>query len=168
MTQNFIDAHPYRGAFVGYRLARLVDLIAAQGNDLLAADGVSIRSTACSTLLLMSEVQQLTIADISKRLEQPHQLVDQRVKSLIKQGFIERRTDPSDARRKILVLTDSGQSEALALRSSLQRAARAMEQLSDELGFDLQRCADLAQDQLRTRPLAARAEAVQSITEGKQ
>lgn len=153
---SFVDTHPLRAAFVGNRLMRLVDQIIAQGDDLIATAGLSFRASACSTVLLLSESPGQTIADIGRRLEQPHQLVAQRVGVLIKLGLVVRTADSSDARRKILTLTAMGQSQAAILMRVLKDSAAAFNQLEQQLGFDIVACADRVRAALNEEPLAER------------
>lgn len=154
--QNFVDAHRLRAAFIGNRLQRLVDLISEQGDQLLQQERLGFRAAACSTLLLLNEGTGMTIADVARRLSQPHQLVAQRTQALIKRGLLERVDDPDDARRKILSLTQTGRSQTQRLLRILDQSAQAFNQLQAELGLDIFALADQLQGALKQRPLSAR------------
>jgi len=47
--------------------------------------------------------------DISEITEQPSNTVSRAVTSLLKKGFIDRQTDPNDARKSMLAMTDEGE-----------------------------------------------------------
>jgi DNA-binding MarR family transcriptional regulator len=134
---HFIDCHPLRGAFVANTLERLAGLIMAQGDALLRDAGLDFPSRAASTLLLLSERARVSAADLAKALEQPHQLVTQRVDLLIELGIVSRAGDPGDARRRILVLTAKGKRQFKALQAQLALADAAFAELSSEIGCDL-------------------------------
>ena len=132
-----IDSHPRRGAFLANQLHRLVDLISKQGDDLLMDAGLSVPSRAVSSLMLIGEQGQISAADIAKEFMQPHQLVTQRIDTLIMLGLVARIDDPSDGRRKILELTRKGKKELRLLETCLQDAERAFLDLYKEIECDL-------------------------------
>ena len=155
-TAAFVDMHATRDAFLGNRLARLVDQIADEGEALFRERGLSFRSTSASTVLLMSERKDLSIADIARELRQPHQLASQRVEALMGLGLAASRPDPSDRRRKVLRLTRKGAREAAILRTCLDDAAAAFRALFDEIGVDVPAVMDKVSDALRRASLSER------------
>ncbi len=158
--QPFIDAHALRHAFVGNALARLVDMIAEQGDALLNVAGLNIPSRAASTMLLIEERGDLSIADITRELHQPHQLVAQRIDLLAEEGLVVRVSDPSDGRRKILRLSSKGKKEAAIMKERLQGAAIAFDGIFDEIGVNLSEAAEAASVALERANLTERINAV--------
>lgn len=156
--QTFIDTHQYSESFLGFRLLRLVDLIVTQGDELFKAQGLSFPTRAASTVLLISESESLSTADIARQLQQPHQVATQRVEMLIDLGLIKRTADPKDGRRKKLVLTKRGQDECVVLRKSLAQAKSVFEGLYDEIGTDLSAASQWAIDALSQKTLPDRFE----------
>jgi DNA-binding MarR family transcriptional regulator len=154
---SFVDRHSEREAFLGNRLQRLVELIVEQGEALLCERGLSIRSTAASTLLLLAEKSDLSAADIARELQQPHQLVTQRVDALIDIGLVERRSDPRDGRRSVLAMTRKGRNEADILRVCLRDADQAFAAIFEEIGVNVSESADALAGALRRESLSARA-----------
>ena len=134
---RFLDSHPLRGAFVANTLERLASQIMEQGNALLRDAGLDFPSRAASTVLLLGEQARISAADLAKALDQPHQLVTQRVDLLIELGIVSRAGDPGDARRRILVLTSKGKRQFKALKARLTLAEAAFAALSAEIGCDL-------------------------------
>lgn len=133
----YVDSHPRHGAFLANQLHRLVDLIAKQGDELLMAAGLSLPSRAVSSVMLIGEHGQISAADIARELEQPHQLVTQRIDNLIELGFVGRVDDPRDGRRKILKLTRKGKKEWRLLDACLRDAEQVFLDLHQEIECDL-------------------------------
>jgi DNA-binding MarR family transcriptional regulator len=133
----YVDSHPRHGAFLANQLRRLVDMIAEQGDNLLMGAGLSLPSRAVSSVLLIGERGQISAADIAKELQQPHQLVTQRIEILIELGLLNRIDDPSDGRRKILELTRKGKRELRLLETCLRDAERVFLSLYQEIECDL-------------------------------
>ncbi len=156
--KTYLDAHELREAFFGNRLSRLVDLIVEQGEDLFRNRGLSLPSTSASTVLYLSEHGNVSAADVARDLKQPHQLATQRVQALLELGLVKRSKDPNDARRNVLVLTESGKREARKLKECLADAARAYEQLSDEIGIDVSQFVLSLSQALADEPLQARVD----------
>ena len=137
MEKSFVDGAEWQDAFLGNQLARLVDLIADQGDALLREAGLSFPSRDASTILLISEKLAVSTADIARELQKPHQLATQRVEALMALGLIARRSDPNDARRKLLVLTARGKKEAVVLKATLKEATYALRDLHKEIELNL-------------------------------
>jgi len=155
----FPDDHPLSEAFLANRLERLSELIAVQGQGLLAAAGLEMPSRAVSLVLLVGERGGLSAADAAAALGLPHQLVTQRAELLIGLGLVERSDDPSDGRRKILKLSAGGLAQHAKLRALLADAARAFEALFDEIGCDLSAVSATARAALERVPLQDRIRA---------
>jgi DNA-binding MarR family transcriptional regulator len=136
-NHSFVDKHETHDAFLGNVLVRLMDVIEEQGNELYRDVGLSFPPRASSTILLISERDGVTTADIARELHQPHQLATQRVEALIKLGLLKRKVDPEDARRKKLILTRKGKKEASLLRVTLLEAKNMFEALYKEIEVNL-------------------------------
>jgi DNA-binding MarR family transcriptional regulator len=134
---SYIDSHPRRGVFLANQLHRLVEMIVEQGDDLLIGAGLSLPSRAVSSVLLIGERGPISVADIAKELEQPHQLVTQRIEMLIELGLLNRIDDPTDGRRKILELTRKGKKELRSLETCLRDTERVFLGLYQEIECDL-------------------------------
>ncbi|MEM7278268.1 MAG: MarR family transcriptional regulator [Pseudomonadota bacterium] len=153
---SYVDSHPRQGAFLGHLLQRLVDLINTQGDELLAAAGLSLPSRAVSSLLLLGDQGQISAADMAQQLNQPHQLVTQRVDKLMALGLVARFDDPSDGRRKILGLTRKGKKELRMLEGCLHDAERRFQRLYEQIECDLSAITIRAMKALSLNPVADR------------
>lgn len=159
---SYTDTHPLRGAFVANLLGRLVDTIVAQGEDLLQDAGLDFPSRAASSILLIGERGNITAADIASALDQPHQLVTQRIELLIDLKIVKRINDPKDGRRKILVLTDKGTKQFMRLQARLANADRAFEILFKEIECDLPAVVARAMDALGKRSILDRVISIEA------
>lgn len=155
-AMNFRDEHALKGAFVSNKLLRLVDLIADQGDDLLREAGITIPSRAVGCTLFIGDKGQVSLTDVAKALDEPHQLSAQRVESLIQLGLLERRDDPKDRRRKVLRLTKNGKVQYQRLRVRLAEIEQAFTDLYAEIDHDLSAILDRAIDALYRTPLLER------------
>ncbi|UTW54005.1 MarR family transcriptional regulator [Kordiimonas sp. SCSIO 12610] len=164
MQKNtYIDGHPLQAAFVANIWERFVELVVMQGEDILSDVDIEFPSRAVSSILLIGDNEKLTVADIAKTLNQPHQLVTQRIDLLLDLNVVERVPDPVDKRRKIIQLTPKGHEQYKALKARLIEAEAAFLELFDELGCDLSKLAVRAIDLLQNRPLLSRIQS-QSTT----
>lgn len=156
----FTDTHALRGAFVAMPLERLAGLIVEQGEAFLRDGGVTFPARAASTILLLGEHGPMSVADLAKRLDQPHQLVTQRVDLLLGLKLVARSDDPQDARRKLLRLTAKGRTQLSRLNERLAIADEAFAGLFAEIGCPLQDVTLRAIAALERTPIVDRARAL--------
>jgi DNA-binding MarR family transcriptional regulator len=156
----FVDTHALRGAFVAVALERLAGVIMEQGEAFLRDGGVEFPPRAASTILLLGEHGPMSVADLAKRLDQPHQLVTQRVDLLLALRLVDRSDDPHDARRKVLRLTAKGRAQLSRLNERLAVANEAFAGLFGEIGCPLHDVALRAIAALNRSSLVERARAL--------
>lgn len=156
VARNFRDEHALKGAFVSNKLLRLVELIALQGEDLLRDAEITIPSRAVACTLFVGDKGQVSLADIAKALNEPHQLTAQRVEGLIQLGLLERKDDPDDRRRKALSLTRKGKAQHQRLLVRLTEIEQALSDLYAEIKCDLPAVLESAMDALHRTPLLDR------------
>lgn len=134
---TYLDTHPLHEAFLANKLDRLADLIVNQGQEFLNDAGLDIPSRMVSIVLLIENKREITAAEIASALDQPHQLVTQRIQILMDLALIERKADPGDRRRKLLVLTEKGTAQCKILHASLAQAADVFTTLFKEIDCNL-------------------------------
>lgn len=135
--KNYRDAHVLKGAFLSNGLLRLVDLIALQGDDLLGDADIIIPSRAVACTLFIGDTDRVSVADIAKALDEPHQLTTQRTDVLSELGLLKRIDDPDDSRRKLLMLTRKGKDQYRRLIIRLAEIEQAFLGLYAEIECDL-------------------------------
>ncbi len=153
---NYITTHTLRGAFIASQLDNLADMIAEQGELLLQDAELDFPARAVSSVLLIGERRGISTADIANVLNQPHQLVTQRIELLIASGIAERFIDQSDGRRKILRLTSHGEDQFERLQKCLAQASRAFAHLFKETECDLPAITERVTEALNNNSLLER------------
>lgn len=126
-------------AFVAKSVFDLHSLIQSQSEALYIEKDMGFPVWASSTLLFLVSVDDASIMQISQALNLSHQLTSQRVKALLKLGLIEGIQDDNDKRRTLYHLTSKGQEKSKILELYCLDASQAFEDLSNEIGVDIQR-----------------------------
>lgn len=155
-NNNYVNTHSYQKAFVANQLNQLADLISDQGEVILKEAGLEFPARAVSTVLLIGEQGEVSAADIASTLQQPHQLVTQRIDLLVTLGIVERATDPQDGRRKVLKLTPKGQDQFGRLGMFLDKASRVFSALFHEIDCDVPSITRKTRKALEQSPLSER------------
>ncbi len=124
-------------AFLAHYARRLADLINDQGTEVLQQLDLLTPSSSISTMIFLSENQDITGAKLAEALGVSHQMATQRINSLIKLTLIERITSPTDKRAKHIVLTPKGHMEVIKIKPFLQKMTVVFEEFTDDLGFNL-------------------------------
>ena len=158
MQPDFMGAGVLRSAYLGKHAADVSQLCAEQIEGEYQRRGLVIPVYASSTLHYLGEKGPVTAADISNGLETAHQVTTQRVKKLEDLRLIRRARDGDDARRVLLHLTEEGRDQFEKLKACMAAAARAYEDLFEEIGVDLADTLCRAAHALRSRPLEERLE----------
>lgn len=146
------------GAALGARLRRLSAAIDADTGRIYADLGVAFEQRWFGVLNQLVQGGPTTVGDIAAALRITHASVSQARDSLEGAGLLASEPDPSDGRRRRLVLTPQG--EALAAR--LQPLWRTFEAVSEELNAeagDVVAALDRLEAALGQRSLAERVRA---------
>lgn len=112
-------------------------LIEKQAKPVYERMGLIIPVITSSTVVALMEHETLSLLDIARYLEVPHQLASQRVKALLKLNVISAFKDSSDKRKTNYQLTEIGIEQGNILMDYLNQADLVFEELNKELGLDL-------------------------------
>lgn len=123
--------------FLGLQFYRALDLLDREGGALLSHNGLDFPSRLSSTLMALHQNAPLSITELGKFLDMPHQLAAQRVAHLKKLGHIREYPDPGDGRRILLQLSEYGQEQVTKLHDVAQNASAAFQEIFQEIGVDL-------------------------------
>ncbi|HEV7689857.1 MAG TPA: MarR family transcriptional regulator [Hyphomonadaceae bacterium] len=148
-----------RRVFLPALLEKLAALITEQGEEALKHSDIGLHPRTTPTFLQIAKYGPMSAADIAKALNQPHQLVTQRIDLLLEIGVIARADDRADARRKLLKLTPKGKVQLELLIVRLGQAEQIYAQLFDEIGCDLAAAVTDAITALERKPLIERGRA---------
>lgn len=143
-------------AFTAKRVFDLHLLILKQAEDVYVSRGMIFPVAVSSVILFLSTAKRASLTEISKALGQPHQLIAQRVKILVKLALISGVQDPDDKRRTVYEFTEAGLSQRDLLIDYCSEAEVAFGDLSNELGVDLHEVLDKACKALENKSFAVR------------
>jgi MarR family transcriptional repressor of emrRAB len=88
------------------RLKRLTDNILYSTKDFYKAVGVDIEPNWHLIFLLLKKHEELTVTEISERLQMSHPAIVKIVRNMKAKEYVETKTDTSDSRKQLLYLTD--------------------------------------------------------------
>ncbi len=154
--RKFFDSNTTRKAYLGKHCLDLLTLSSDQAAEVYAQRGLAIPLEVSSTLQYLHRQGSLSVADIAKALNLPHQLASQRVEKLAKAKLVRRKADPNDKRRFQLLLTEKGREQAELLEQCMADIARIYEELFQEIGCDLSETLPAATAALQSVPIAER------------
>lgn len=120
------------------------------------SSGLIIPVEGSSTLQALRPGTRQALADLTRTLNQSHQLIAQRLGKLSRLGLIKRSSDPEDKRRSEYVLTDLGVEQWRLLDSVMRETVAINDQLFEEVGVDLTMALDKAISILGERGLDSR------------
>ncbi len=141
-------------SFIGKQADDLGNLISVQIKPILEMMGIIVPVKSCSIIHYLNQSDNYSLADLAKKLNQSHQLVNQKLPGLVKQGLVKKSSDPDDKRRNVFILSEDGRQQAeLLLKSSL---LHVYEDLSDEIGANLYQVLNEAIEGLKQKDLLTR------------
>ena len=127
----------FHSAYLGKRLQDLLDLAHVQMQTVYGDRGLDIPVIGSSTLQTLKPGVKLSLSDLARILNQPHQLVAQRVRKLVALGLAQGAPDPNDGRRTEYALTASGANQWRILNEIMSEAEAVNQQLFEEIEVDL-------------------------------
>lgn len=151
---------PYDRAFVGARAMRLSNIIARQGDEYYEAAGLTVPSRTTSTILFIDNNGPSSLVEIARALGEQHQLTAQRTALLEDLAILQRKVDPNDQRRKLYQLTKRGAAQAALIENLCRKVMDVLDDLNNELGFDLGEALDAAHRALSRSSLTERFETI--------
>jgi DNA-binding MarR family transcriptional regulator len=146
----------FHEAYLGKRLQDLLTLSHQQMQSVYEKRGLIISVEGSSTLQVLKPGTKLALADLARILEQPHQLVAQRIQKLVRLDLVIKQPDPLDGRRTEYVLTTHGEQQWQLLNSLMIEGIEVNRGLFNEIGIDLLAGLDAAISALNTRSFAER------------
>ncbi len=168
MQKEFSDDESIANAFLGRRAADFANLLTAQAEVVYRARKMVFPVVTSSTLHYLWHNPNVSLASVSCALEQPHQVIGQRIASLTKLNLVQRSPDTKDRRRQLLKLTKEGIKQARLLEDYMVASQVAIHSLHDELGADLSCLLNEASAALKKRPFSDRFPASESTSLGEK
>jgi DNA-binding MarR family transcriptional regulator len=127
----------YQRAFTPKVAWDLASLIEKQAIHVYEQLGIVIPVVTSSSLCFIGQQKKVSLLEIARALDIPHQLAAQRIKILLKLDLILANKDPSDKRRTNYMLTIKGHEQNALLTEYLGHAEKIFNGLNEELNTDL-------------------------------
>ncbi|MHC9510895.1 winged helix DNA-binding protein [Kangiella sp. M94] len=140
-------------ALLGKRAEDLSNLIEQQTQPIFDSLGIIVPIKSCSTLLSLIELEQASLAELARKLEQSHQLVKQKLPKLIKLGLIQQQPDKEDKRRTLYSLTSKGKEQSQKIKEYLKQSEVLVDSISKDIGVDIFSAIDQAINSMKDRSL---------------
>ncbi|MCW8856187.1 MAG: winged helix DNA-binding protein [Kangiella sp.] len=140
-------------ALLGKRAEDLSNLIEQQTQPIFDSLGIIVPIKSCSTLLSLIELEQASLAELARKLEQSHQLVKQKLPKLIKLGLIQQQPDKEDKRRTLYSLTSEGKEQSQKIKEYLKQSEVLVDSISKDIGVDIFSAIDQAINSMKDRSL---------------
>lgn len=140
-------------ALLGKRAEDLSNLIEQQTQPIFDSLGIIVPIKSCSTLLSLIELEQASLAELARKLEQSHQLVKQKLPKLIKLGLIQQQPDKEDKRRTLYSLTSQGKEQSQKIKEYLKHSEVLVDSISSDIGVDIFSAIDQAIQSMRDKSL---------------
>lgn len=146
-------------ALLGKRAEDLSNLIEEQSQPIFDSLDIIVPIKSCSTLLSLFELQQASVTDLARQLDQSHQLVKQKLPKLLKLGAIQQSPDNNDKRRTLYSLTPEGKIQSQKIKEYLDQSAKLVDSISKDIGIDIFDTIDKAINAMKERSLLDRFQA---------
>ena len=143
-------------ALLGKRAEDLSNLIEEQSQPIFDSLGIIVQIKSCSTLLSLFELQQASVTDLARQLDQSHQLVKQKLPKLLKLGVIQQSPDKEDKRRTLYSLTPKGEAQSQKIKEYLKQSEKLVDSISKDIGVDIFDAIDNAIKAMKERSLLDR------------
>lgn len=156
VTSKFYNSELIQKAYTAKKALDFSYLILKQVGTVYLDKGMVFPVIASSTLLYISEHEPVSLTEIAKVLEHPHQVIAQRTATLMKLNLLSKQADPNDKRRTEFSLTKLGKSQAALLHKYNIEAADVFQSIFDDAGVDIGAALDAGCDALHQRTMARR------------
>jgi MarR family transcriptional repressor of emrRAB len=113
------------------RLKRLTDNILYSTKDFYKAVGVDIEPNWHLIFLLLKKHEELTVTEISERLQMSHPAIVKIIRNMKAKGYIGTKTDTTDSRKQLLYLTEKAKLALPQLEKCWEACILTMNELLD-------------------------------------
>ena len=109
-ARNRLEALAHLETHLSFRISRLSKLLDNQAARLLTGSGLTL--TGYRILFVLSIFRETTAADLSRLMVMDRAQISRAVSGLIGEGSISNRPDPTNRRKRLLRVTESGRDKA--------------------------------------------------------
>jgi DNA-binding MarR family transcriptional regulator len=135
---------------------RVTDLVLEQSRQAFRHAGVALDAKMISIITLLHQQGPLTSTALSERTGLSRQLVESRLRQLVKDRYLEEDKDPDDLRRRVYAIASDKMADVSLAIKTVASFEDVYEALWIELGFDLQQGLRDLETQLNRKKLVDR------------
>jgi DNA-binding MarR family transcriptional regulator/GNAT superfamily N-acetyltransferase len=143
---------------LGSRLRRLSDRLMADGGRIYSAQNLSFEPSWFPLFYLLSTTDGISVGDAAEALGVTQPAVTSTYKDLVRRGLVSVEIDPSDQRRRLLTLSEEGQSMLPRLRALWKNIDQAINGLLSDIEQDFMADIDRIERAVEQRSFFARIE----------
>lgn len=145
----------FKPAFMALVAARLSERIIEEGAEIAASLGI-ITPARCMSTMVVLERGPKGVSELGRMMGVSHVAAMKNVRLLSELGFVEVGSDPNDARRKPIYLTDRGRKEAAQVIEFVTTLQSAFREVEHEIGISVQDSLTQFEQALDRRSLLSR------------
>jgi DNA-binding MarR family transcriptional regulator len=142
--------------FLAHRLRRASEMLLEGTAVFLRDSGIAAPPRSISTLLLLKREGPQGITQIAQRLRLTHPLIIKLVATLEEVGYVSSLPCPTDRRRRVVELTQTGLQQTDRIEEGIGDIASCLSGLFDETGVDLLDAVQRLEEAIRRKPMGER------------
>lgn len=135
---------------------RVTDLVLEQSREAFRMVGIELDAKMTSIITLLHQSGPLTSTELATETGLSRQLVESRLRKLVRKRYLDEAKDPTDLRRRVYAIAATQERDVERVLSTIGDFERVYERVWDELGFDLQQGLRELEALLESKPLVAR------------
>lgn len=140
----------------GALLFRCAEQVANQGRDAYSALGVALDARMNSVVLTLMAHGELSSSELAELIGHSRQMIEAKLKTLVRQAYLVSRPDPQDTRRRLYRLSDDKADEFADVADIMRAYDDVYQALWTEIGVDLEAALEAFDDALRFKSLTTR------------
>jgi retinol-binding protein 3 len=137
-----------------HRFRRLTEILLREAEEIYDAKGLPFRARWASTYTLLHDEGPLAVGQIAERLRLTHAGVIGITDEMAAADIVLAMSDPVDARRRLLELTDRGRAISRELIPLWKKLGDAQRKRFTSAGCDIMKVLEKVEDSLAERPLS--------------
>lgn len=153
---------------LGSRLKKISDQLFDDVDTVYRKQGIQLSSRCFPILFLLQANGDSGITQLAEQLGQAHSSVSQMSQKLIKEGYIKNKQDPGDTRRRLIGLTESGNTLLTEMAPIWRDIRQSVSAMISDSGYDLMNSISEFENQQLQNSLLARVEARQVMREAEK
>jgi DNA-binding MarR family transcriptional regulator len=144
---------------------RVTDFVLEQSRRAFWESGIELDAKMISIVTLTYQAGSMTSTRLADETGLSRQLVESRLRCLVKDGYLDEKKDPDDLRRRVYLINEAKVGDVERAINMVAEFEAVYDACWDELGFDLQQGLRDLEKALRQKSLLARVREQQGTSE---